>query len=273
MIRHRRGNEFLLITQDDHAIASSEMAKHLGNGIFATPIPYQPTLTAIRMHDSGWPLHDSEPTLDSHGFPLHVLECPPRIATRVWSESAIRAAELGDYAGLLVSLHVLHLSARWLASGQARTPSEIFELNKFQHRQIEIQEAIRKALEMRTDLPLELGLAGAGRAPDEDLLLVNFSLLRAMDALSLDACCSEPVFQSIDGIFPRPQAVPISIRVHHPAEFTLGIDPWPFNVDRIEIDVSARRVSAKPFASLESFHDAYRSAPIGLCPMRVIRQK
>ncbi len=204
MIRHRQGSDFLLITQNDHAVAAGLLAVHVGNGTFAPPSPFGPTITAISMHDSGWPLNDNSPLLDEQGFPLHVMESPPRISTCAWSESTARAAAVNDYTGLLVSLHGLRLSALVGSRGRPGHPADLFELNKFQHRQIEIQETLRKRLGLRIDRPLELGLANPGCDEDEDLLRFNYRLLTAMDQISLDACCSEPLFHSIDGVHPRP---------------------------------------------------------------------
>ena len=93
MIRHRRGDEFLLITQDDHARLSGRFAELVGNDAFDPPAPAGPVILGVSMHDSGWPLHDDRPTLNAKGEPLHVLESPMSVATEVWAESARRAAE------------------------------------------------------------------------------------------------------------------------------------------------------------------------------------
>ena len=127
------------------------------------------------------------------------------VATRVWTESARLAAEADPYAGLLVSLHVLNLSS--IAQRNDGTPHErahdrqdLFLLNRFQQQEIERQEELRRALGMRTDLPLRLGLAKPGSGTDEDRLRFNFGLLRAMDAFSLDACCAEPLFPKVPAV-------------------------------------------------------------------------
>lgn len=262
MIRHRQGSDFLLITQNDHAVASGLLAKQIGNEMFAQPSPFGPTISAISMHDSGWPLHDDSPTLDEQGLPLHVLESPPQLTTRIWSESTAMAAAVNDYAGLLVSLHGLRLSALAGARGRIGKAADVFELNKFQHRQIEIQETLRLRLGLRIDRPLELGLAGPGCDEDEDLLRFNFRLLTAMDQISLDACCSEPLFNSIDGVHPRPGADAISIRVEHRAPFEMGLEPWPFAKPALEIRVPCRRVMARTFSSNAEFRAEYAAAPV-----------
>src|SRR3954447_21600882 len=105
MIRHRLGDEFLLITQHDHAQLSGRFAARVGNALFSPPTPYLETVDGIAMHDCGWPLHDdARPTLNPHGRPLHVLESPMSVAVPVWSESVRLATEHNAYSGLLVSL-------------------------------------------------------------------------------------------------------------------------------------------------------------------------
>src|SRR5690349_21028782 len=122
MIRHRRGDEFLLIAQHDHALLSGQFAERVGNDTFAAPSPFQETVDGVALHDCGWPLHDEHPTLNDKGLPLHVLESPMSVAVGVWTESARRASEKDAYSGLLVSLHVMALSA--IAQTHDPTPHE-----------------------------------------------------------------------------------------------------------------------------------------------------
>ena len=83
MIRHRRGDEFLLVAQHDHALLSGKFAARLGNADFARPDPLRQTIDGIALHDCGWPLHDEQPTLNDKGLPLHVLESPMPVAIKV----------------------------------------------------------------------------------------------------------------------------------------------------------------------------------------------
>jgi hypothetical protein len=267
MIRHQMGDEFWLITQDDHARLSGRLAECVGNGLFSPPAPYQEMVDGIAMHDAGWPLHDEHPTLNPQGQPLHVLESPMSVAVRVWSESVRRAADKHPYSGLLVSLHVLALST--LAMKRDQSPHErykdsrdLFDLNKFQHKQVEIQQDLRRQLELPTDTPLRLGLAPAGTSAREDLLLFGYHLLKAMDAISLDVCSGGDLFRTIEEVYPRPGVPPVPLRFGHPGHFELTIDPWPFDAARLTFDVPARRVPAQRYASDEEFHRYYRAAPV-----------
>lgn len=267
MIRHRRGNEFLLFTQHDHALLSGRLAESIGGGPLARPSPE--AIAGIALHDCGWPLHDDQPTLNSKGEPLHVFETPPSIATRVWSASARRAANQGPYSGLLVSLHVLHLSL--ISQSSHRAPADVFELNKFQHAQIELEEDLRPRVGLRIDLPLNHGLAAPGPDREEDLLLFNFRLLRAMDALSLALLCSEDLTISMEGLLSRPGGSPLEMKVERPAEFSVSLDPWPFDADFLTFPVPFRRVSTEPFGTEEQFRAACAQARQEMVEIRVKR--
>ena len=219
-----------------------------------------------RCTDGGWPLHDREPTLNPAGHPLHVFETPIPVAVKVWAESTRLARAVDSYTGLLVSLHVFALSAlayQHYADPSIRSHSakELFELNKFQQLQIENQEQIRQQLGMRTDVALQLGLAPRGAGPEEDLLRFNYQLLRTMDQISLALLCGGRPFTTIDEMSPRPGHDPLDFRVGYPAKWTVTVTPWPFEIDRIELDAPFARVPAKMFAAVEAFREAYASAP------------
>jgi len=266
MIRHQQGNEYYLFTQDDHARLSGSLAELFGNQRFAKPEPLRPVIDGIAMHDSGWPLHDREPTLDPSGIPLHVFDTPIPLAVRVWAESVRRAQDAHPYSGLLVSLHVFALSAlayQHYADPQQRQHSakELFELNKFQQLQIETQETIRGMLGMRTDMPLQLGLAPRRSGAEEDLLRSNYQLLRAMDQVSLALLCSGRPFSTIEDLSPRPGADPVDFRVGYPSKWMVTIYPWPFSVEQIELKVPFRRVPAKVYVDVEAFRKTYAAAP------------
>jgi hypothetical protein len=268
MIRHRQGNDFLLITQDEHARLSGRLAEHFGSDRFTAPLPRKQVIDAIAMHDCGWPLHDDHPALNPAGLPLHVFESPISISTRVWSESARRAADIDPYTGLLVSLHVLALSAtihRYDTTPAERDEhrQELFLLNQFQQDQIELQDGLRRQLGLRSDIPLRLGLAKPDSRPRderEDLLAFNYKLLKLMDRLSLELCCSEALPWKIDALPPGPGAEPIDIRVVRLSEGQIAVDPWPFPVDRLQFQVPFRRVPATPFPDVETFRKAYGHA-------------
>jgi hypothetical protein len=265
MIRNSRGDQFLLIAQHDHALLSGQLAERLGSQRFAGPDPRPQTLLGISLHDCGWPLHDDAPTLNRQGQPLHVLETPAELGTQVWRESARRAAEQDPYAGLLVSLHVLTLSAMLVQTNLSPVEKferrqELFLMNQFQQDEIERQEQLRQELGLATDRPLNLGLAEPGIDPEEDRLRFNFAWLRAMDALSLDACTGKRVFDRSPAVHPRIGGETIQLTLSHPSPDVVIVEPWPFATSSIELEVPAKLVPATPYRDVEQFRQAYAEA-------------
>jgi hypothetical protein len=261
MIRRDAQTHFLLITQHDHALLSGELARRLGNYDFAPPSPYQSVVEAIAHHDCGWPLHDEHPTLNPAGLPLHVFEAPVSLATQVWSASVAGAMNLGDYQGLLVSLHTFALSSIFLANAKNPSRPDLFEMNKFQHRQSEIQEDLRQRLGLRTEVALQLGLPKAGVSPADDQLIFNFRLLTAMDRISLALCCGKHLFPTMDDVHTHPGKPTTKITVQMPDPATMTLDPWPFDQPALAFEVPARRITKQPFATIDEFHKVYRDTP------------
>lgn len=262
MIRRDAGSDFLLIAQHDHALLAGEFARRLGRDWLAAPYPYEETSEGISQHDCGWPLHDDWPTLNSEGLPLHVFEAPVSLATQVWSASVARAMDLGDYQGLLVSLHAFNLSAIHLQHAKGLSRGDLFEMNKFQHRQIEIQEDLRGRLGLSNEVPRRLGLAKMGASAEDDRLLFNFRLLTAMDRISLSLCCGELLFPKMEDVLPGPGKPPILIELSMPEAGVMVVRPWIFDQGEMSFSVPARRVRKGGFESLEAFREAYRNAGV-----------
>jgi hypothetical protein len=272
MIRREENGTWYLIRQDDHARLSGDLAKRIGNEQFEPLTAREPDLAGkailgIAMHDEGWPLHDDQPTLNPRLAPRDVFESKVDVAMRIWAESAQRAAWADPYAGLLVSLHGLGLSQFALAEvvhqfsrKNLAYTRDRFELNKFQHNEIERQVGLRKLLGFRMDLPLNHGLTDLGVDPREDLLIHHFRTLQAMDRLSLALCCTKPPFDALE-LGAHPGATLTKIRIGKPEARRVTLAPWPFSAGRIEVAINARTLPASPFRDEPTFQVAYAEAP------------
>ncbi len=258
MIRRSVGEQFLLIPQHEHAQLSGRLAQHLGNAAFDEPDPYEPTIRATGDHDCGWPVHDEQPTLNSNGLPTDVFESPLPMALRLWAEAVNRVAGAGAYAQLLVSLHVLSLSS--YAARNPHTPREIFELNQFQHQQVEIQTTLRRQLGLATDIPVRLGLAVREDLPAEQQLKRNHGILQAMDRVSLALCCSHVPFDGVDSVVFRNGQSPRRLVFSRPDSRTLAISPWPFDRSPLTFAVLGRTVPARRYDSDSAFCRVYSAA-------------
>ncbi|CAN5683915.1 hypothetical protein BH09PLA1_BH09PLA1_24630 [soil metagenome] len=266
MIRRRVGNEFWLITQHDHALLSGELARRVGNKLF-DPLS-ESAIRGISLHDCGWPVHDDQPTLNSKHHPIDVFESTPSIALKVWQAASDRAAEAGDdYAALLVSLHVLSLSVKsttptreqheHLDMKDAKTR---FEVNRFQHNQIELQERLREKLGLPLHVPMRHGLAEEPNTPAELALHFHFRILQAMDFISLALCCTNPPVEQIQNVMPRAGARPLTVHVKRGAPGILKVSPWMFQTEVESAAVPYRAVPARNYESEEEFREAYRGA-------------
>jgi hypothetical protein len=269
MIRRHVGNEWWLIAQHDHALLAGELARHLGGGFMHAPLT-DDAIAGISLHDCGWPgVHDDSPTLNDRRQPADVFETPLALGLRIWRESSSRAlAEAGEYAGLLVSLHSLSLSAH--AAGRSglparpQAPADLklqFELNKFQHAEIEQQELCRKQLGMRLDVPLTLGLATESIEPAERQLAFDFHWLQAMDQLSLDLCCTHPPFPTIAHVLASPAGGDLHLTVTRTGPFTACVSPWCFAAPRLVVSIPFRRLPDRALLSQEQFHAMLSQAP------------
>ena len=264
MIRRPDAQYWILTTQNDHAIFAGQLAAHFGNEVFDVPVRRDLLITAITLHDSGWPLHDDNPTLDASGQPLHVFETSLAQVVRIWSASVDRAAEHGPYVGLLVSLHQFALSdlARQHIAGHPDALRMQFESNKFQQKQIERQQQFRQELGLRTDIPLHLGLAAAGTSLAEDALRHHFRLLTLADRLSLQLCCGKMLFSEIDDVIPRVGEEPVTITTRYIDDNEMTVDPWPFDQKQIRVEVPSRCITAETFPGVEEFRADFSATPV-----------
>ena len=269
MIRRDVDDQCWLFTQHDHALLAAEVAAHFGNEQFARPTPREQTMLGVALHDCGWPLHDERPALNGGGLPMDVFETTRDWGLKIWTASAKRAAEEDAYAGLLVSQHSLALSV--FATTQTgfvhekfdiADPRARFELNKFQHGQIELQEQLRRKLGLSTQHPLRHGLAEESDDERERQLVFNFRLLQAMDKLSLCICCTQPPFEQIEPLPPRPGEEPVALKVQRPDRHHLRVRPWPFDRPQLNVLIPYRPVPRRAYSEESQLHAVYADAPI-----------
>lgn len=253
-----------MFTQVEHARLSGELAKHI-RGTQDGTAHRDSLILACTEHDAGWPIHDDAPRITPQKKPVDVFELPSFLGFLIWSESSKRVTAKDAYAGLLVSLHSLGISvfaSRNIGKSHpelAKDASWQFELNKFQHREIERQEKLRRHLGMRTDLPLEGGLARESDDPQEQELFYNFRIVQTTDQLSLCMCCNKPPFQTV-GLIAFPGERCVDRRVIRTEEFVLEVDPWPLDIDELTVPLAFRRVPMIDYTDDDHFRREYGGA-------------
>ncbi len=88
MIRRNDGNDWLIISQVDHAHLAAEIATVWGNDVVpALPLP-ELLVPAIQDHDDGWREWEKTPQIDPEtGWPRDFTEMPMAVSTGIWTKS------------------------------------------------------------------------------------------------------------------------------------------------------------------------------------------
>ncbi len=276
MIRRDEGRDWLLITQADHAAVAARLAGHVGGRRFA-PLgaAREAVVTAAARHGDGWREADDAdpPPVDGRGRPLDAADAPGSAALAAWAASADAAADPAaphaPYAGLLVSLYALAQSVRSDRLFNLADPHQLFALNKFQHREVERQGQLRRAVGLPLDVPLHHGVADPGTSAADDRLAYHFRLLQVVTTASLCACRGLPGGVELDGVMPAPAAAGRRLRVGCDRAGEVRLSPWPFDVGRLELTIRGRRLPTRPTATVEAYRAAWAAADVVTVPITV----
>ncbi|MGF1633869.1 MAG: DUF3891 family protein [Phycisphaerae bacterium] len=265
MIRKQTSTGHGLIRQTDHAALSGRLADAwdatpLGGGVLSPELRL-----AAALHDSGWPAHDDAPTLNDVGLPRDVFESTIQISAPVWTASAEIAAAKNPYAGLLVSLHVLHLSAFAARAGRATTfgvggRGGRFTLLKFQQRMFEMQGQLRPAAGLSADRPVKLGLAPDATDVREQQLIADLQRLQMLDVLSLAVCRDTPPAEKLS-VKLSASSPPVTFRLKRLADGQVALHPWPFAPLEVKDAVPCRNLPRRTWDDAAAMQAELRAAP------------
>lgn len=244
MIRRMDGADWLLIAQPDHAALCGLFAERWGSSRadLAFEEPREPVILAAREHDNGWAEWEAAPTVDPEAArPRHFTEMPIREILPIWRRGPRRAAERDPYAGLLVSLHATRLLRPRSAAGRD-VPEDRENLQRFLEETEESQARARQALGLQ-----------------EALVAAHSRLIAAWDRLSLLVCCGPIPAATLEDVPARGGA--IAVKVIPSGERSAALEPYPFGGGALELDVPARRVPARAYATSEALRHALAIAP------------
>lgn len=253
ILRQDAGDGLLVIGQTDHSRLVGQCAAHWGNGEFAAPRPYESVVRAATFHDYGWLRYETGPLLDpGTGVPYQFLQVPmtaQQLGSYEWSLNWM--GEIDPYAGLIVHMHRTGLwKARYGVlkhpmGYNLRTPTP------------EVQALIDRSEEWQRQ---------ERARHDEAEVWVNYQLMQVWDVLGLYFCCQDPYEDHIEpvptgygaeGAGVRLTLTPLDRRA-------VRFDPYPFDVRPCRLQLAARRLPARSWASLEAFRRAYFQADLEL---------
>ncbi len=246
IVRERNDGSLILIAQTDHAKLSGQCAAHWGNRNFAPLQPYEAVVRAAMFHDSGWYDYEASPsTAPDTGRPLNFMQV-------AWGKPQRRAFEwaidwmtrIDPYSGLLVSKH---------RTGLQRGRYDKVAHPKFFNTQ-NLPEDNEDFLARN-----EAAQAEQLRNFDEREFWINYQLLQAFDFISLFLCNKdvvddyiEPVPTSYDG-----KSAPIRLTVKTIEGPKIEIDPFPFDVNPLRVQLIRRQIKQTTFPDPAAFRATY----------------
>jgi hypothetical protein len=254
IVRERADDSLILIGQTDHAKLSGQCAAHWGNRDFAQPRPYEAVVRAAMFHDSGWYDYEANPSIAADtGRPLNFLQV-------TWGKPQRRAFEwaidwmtrIDPYSGLLLSKH--------------RTGLQRGRYNRMAHPKMFNTQNLPEDNEDFLARH-EQAQAVALRNYDEAEFWTNYQLLQAVDFISLFLCNKDvvddyidPVPTSYDG-----SSAPVKLSLKTVEGATIAIDPFPFDVNPLRVQLIRRELDRNVFPDVAAFRDAYfRATPVAV---------
>jgi hypothetical protein len=261
VVRELKDRSCIVATQEDHADLSAQFAAHWGNGRFSKLRPYQSMVFATTYHDSGYRDWEGNPPINlEKGRPYGLRETVPK-----FKEYELQAhkrildwiRERDRYAGLLVSTHRTGL---W----QMRYDSFTSPKGRMREQNEEIKAVIR---ELEAKQQEEKKSLCKGEVKFDQDLWFNYRLLQVFDILSLYFCCDGYKDDKLKEDLVAPVPVnydtkeEVELHIIPIDEFSLKIDPYPFDVSPLRVSVRTRRIPAGTYASEEDSRNSYFRAP------------
>lgn len=249
MIRRDSGDNWLLISQVDHARIAGELAAAWEPADFEG-VPRDELLWAIAHHDDGWATWEECPRIEPGiGRPYDFTEMPMEQSTAIWTRSIARCARGEGHAGVGAS----SLGGAWVSRHfcvLAEHARESRSGNRADVAAVEQFLAEQGAFRQSVDVPR--GSGGGRSVGGEDAVETGYRWVRFFDRISLWLCCAERVQQwRVESPLNR------SITFRPDGGLRVRCSPYPLSVPRLELPVSARVVRAARWESQEAFDEAW----------------
>ena len=272
MLVTRRQGELWLITHPEHGRVAGELCSRWGNDLFQTPAQREALVIAATHHDDGWYELDGRPSFNAkEARPAHFLELPLEVTVGPYGRGVDSVYARDRHAGALVSMHWagLYHTRFGLHGGEpVRHPLAVEVVAEQDHRRA---AALREAW------------GGHGlRSEFEHGTWYAYELLQALDLMSLALGLVDPAEPAVDDSLPVPStlarveqpqgarvipAVPVApggpyieVTLRVPSPGVVSLDPYPLSEPSLELEVSARRVEDRRYASAEEAASAYHGA-------------
>jgi hypothetical protein len=272
MIRIETDSGWILVEHPEHARLAGRMAAHWGNAEFAAPEPRGDILVAVARHDDAWALRDNAPCLTREGRPsafsrelvgkysaFEEMDFAEYLAVRGRAAQAVAADN--PYAAVIISMHTVSLLTTQ-ADLSALSERDVELHQRFIEEQRLLQTLLIEKMEADSTHPAGLNSASLRRA---------FEFLQACDSLSLGVCVRYPTPRPLRHRHPRRDGSLVALDCIPLGNDTYRVAPYPFDADKLELDVPCRSIAGKSFADEAAFREAYAAAPVVALPVVIVR--
>lgn len=256
MIVRARDSGLLVINQAEHAHLASRLAEHWGNGRFSRPTPFADMVLATLSHDDGWIYRDRSPAVNRRtGSPSDFYELPMESVLAIHQDSVRLTASEPSYAAMMVSMHRTGLCRNrystqegWEDRANGRLEAQV---KKFVVREEARQRRVGKRL--RRD-------PHYGRLADQGHVWTNYELIQVWDRLALYVCGVE-VGATLSPTPTKYGAADTTLTLARPSRSRVSVKPWPFASESLKLDVDARLISDRKYASSGDLAEELFSSP------------
>lgn len=261
IVREAPNGEQILIGQTDHSRLAGQMAAHWGNARFATPEPFESVVRAATFHDFGYLRYETAPFYDpatgkTPNF-RNVVTDAKRLEEYQWNADWLLGPD--PYASALANMHRTGL---W----RGRYDAIVHPPHSIRKQTPEVDAFVVKNETQRAAAIFAQGW-------DQQQLRINYRLLQVWDLLSLYFSCTDPVEDYIEPVptsYRDGDGQGVRLTLTPAGNAAVAIDPNPFDVDELRIQLAGRRMKVAKFENRDAFVKAYFQAPVELMEWRLV---
>ena len=264
MLRLETESGYWLVTHPDHARLAGAFATRWGNELFAKPEPRMQVLHGIHVHDDGWAVRDTTPSITRQGKPsafshelvgkysaFEEIDLADYLGVRERAVEQVQAVD--PYAALLVSMHTYNLLTAH-ADRSTIAEAQLPLLDAFLERQLLRQDDLRARIRANAEL--------SAAETSEAIILNNFRLLQACDNLSLLSCVAFMKPATLLHPLPTNDGGTATVTVSAIAPRHFRLEPYPFDAADLTFEFPARHVEGHVFASSAELTEKFSNAKV-----------
>jgi len=235
-----------VLTMEQHTATAGTLAEHFGGvGPFAPLEPRELLVGLVWEHDRGWAEVDAAAPRDpSTDLPWSIYQTPTSVSIGTGPRSIDHNERCHPYRGLLASMHIVGLFTGRYGLDQTRVLDLVDEPSRALLEPMLAAEMDRQA---RLRRQLEADPATAPWVAD-DALGHNYKALQTFDALALWLQVTHPARRRLTVLphVPTSGDGHVAVTVTPRREDRIVLDPYPFDVDPLELVIEGRWLRPQP---------------------------